>query len=77
MGGPPDGTTAKAYADSAEIESIPVTADGSNQVYEFTPWDGAARPGKCAVSPDMVLLACYAGEDDTEGFDAIRTHAAL
>ena len=36
-----------------------------------TPYDGAAMPGKCVLSPEMVLLHCYAGEDDTSGFDAI------
>ena len=63
-----------AYAKSVGV-SIPVLADATNQVVEETPWTGAARPGKCALSPTMEMLACYTGDDDTAGFDAIRAHA--
>lgn len=55
--------------------SIPVTADPTNQVLDATPWSGIARPGKCALSPAMEMLACYTGEDDTPGFEAIAAHA--
>jgi len=57
--------------------TLPVLADGSNQVLDATPWSGVARPGKCAMSPDMVMLECYTGEDDTQGFDAIKAHAGM
>jgi hypothetical protein len=73
-GNPPDGQDALAYADAVKV-SIPVMADGSNQVLDATPWSGVARPGKCALSPSMELLACYNGEDDTPGFEAIQAHA--
>jgi hypothetical protein len=73
-GNPPDGNDAKKYADVVKV-TIPVTADATNQVLEDTPWTGVARPGKCALSPDMVMLACWVGEDDTDGFDAIKAHA--
>lgn len=45
--------------------------DGAKSTVAATPYDEAARPGKCVLSPDMVILHCYVGEDDTEGFDAI------
>lgn len=73
----PSGADAEAYADITGIEAMPVTADPPKQVLDATPWDGAGRPGKCALSPDMVILTCYTGEDDTQGFDAIRAHAGI
>ena len=72
---PPDGQDAAAYADDVEV-SIPVLADAPNQSVTGTPWTGAARPGKCALSPTMEMLACYTGDDDAEGFAAIQAHAA-
>ena len=55
----------------------PITVDPEQRILNgATPWDGNARPGKCAMSPDMVMLHCYTGEDDTEGFEAILAHAA-
>ena len=42
-----------------------------------TPYDGAARPGKCVLSPTMKLLSCYTGADDTKAFDAIKADAGL
>jgi len=75
QGNPPDGSDAAAYENAVGPLSIPVTVDATNQVYDATPWTGAARPGKCALSPDMVMLACYTGEDDTPAFEAIEAHA--
>lgn len=42
----------------------------------MTPWNDAGLPNKCALAPDMTMLACYIGDDDTEGFEAIKAHAA-
>jgi hypothetical protein len=56
---------------------FPVTSDPSQQVLSMTPWSGMARPGKCALAPEMTILACWVGEDDAEGFDAVTAHAAL
>jgi len=67
----------EAYNEDVGPLPYPITADATDQVYDATPWTGAARPGKCAVSPDMVLLDCYVGEDDTIAFDAIKAHAGL
>ncbi len=72
---PATGETVKTYAASLGLTGIPVLADGSYQTYATTPWDGTQRPGKCAIAPDMTILDCYAGEDDTLGFDAIVAHA--
>lgn len=46
-------------------------ADGAKGTVAATQYDEAARPGKCVLSPEMVILTCYAGENDDEGFDAI------
>ena len=75
-GNPPAGVTAQNYQQTLMLSGYPVTADPTNQVYQMTQWDGNARPGKCALAPDMTILACYVGDDDTEAFDAIQVHAA-
>lgn len=54
-----------------------MTADLDQRVLSATPWDGSRRPGKCALSPEMQMLECYVGDDDTAGFAAIRAHAGL
>ena len=68
---PPDAAYAAIYADQTGIGDVPVLADGAKGTVAATPYDEASRPGKCVLSPEMVLLHCYAGEDDTEGFEAI------
>jgi hypothetical protein len=72
---PATGQTVKAYAEQLGIK-LPVLADSSYQTYAMTPWDGAQRPGKCALAPDMTILECYAGDDDVSGYEAIQAHAA-
>lgn len=74
-GNPPGGDDAGKYASVVKL-NLPVLADGLGQVLQATPWDGAARPGKCALSPGMQMLHCYVGEDDTDAFAAIEAHAA-
>jgi hypothetical protein len=76
-GGFPSGNDSQAYADALGLKTFPVTADLDQRVLVSTPWTGQARPGKCALSPDMVMLDCYVGDDDTQGFAAIRAHAGL
>jgi hypothetical protein len=74
----PEGSDAATYNNAVGPLNIPVTIDPTGeQLYDATPWTGNARPGKCVLSPDMVLLECYAGEDDTQGFDAIKAHAGI
>jgi hypothetical protein len=76
-GGYPSGNDSRAYAEALELEGFPVTADLDQRVLSVTPWDGRQRPGKCALSPEMQMLECYVGDDDTAGFAAIRAHAGL
>ena len=76
-GGYPSGNDSKAYAEVLELEGYPVTADLDQRVLATTPWDGSRRPGKCVLSPEMQMLECYVGDDDTDGFTAIRSHAGL
>lgn len=72
---PATGNTVKTYAEQLGI-TLPVLADASYQTYAMTPWDGSQRPGKCALAPDMTMLKCYAGTDNTPGYEAIKAHAA-
>jgi hypothetical protein len=53
------------------IGDIPVLADPTKGTVAATPYDEAQRPGKCVLSPEMVMLTCYVGENDQQGFDAI------
>ncbi len=78
----PDGNDAAGYVNATKIKSfaekIPVTVDPTmTQVLDGTPWNGNARPGKCAISPKMKILECYTGEDDTQAFEAIKKDAGL
>lgn len=73
---PATGQTAKLYAETLGLVGIPVLADSTYQTRSMTPWNGLARPGKCALAPDMTLLKCYVGEDDAPGFAAIEAHAS-
>jgi hypothetical protein len=75
-GGAPSGTDAANYASELGVAGFPVAADPSGQLYTMTPWNGLSRPGKCALAPDMTILACYVGQNDAEGFAAIEAHAA-
>lgn len=81
-GNAPDGADAATYVVGTKIKSfaekIPVTVDPTTmQLFDGTPWNGNARPGKCVISPKMKILECYTGEDDTQGFDAIKKDAGL
>lgn len=73
---PATGEIAKLYAESLDLVGFPVLADSTYQTHSMTPWDGIGRPGKCAVAPDMTMLKCYIGADDTPGYTAIEAHAA-
>lgn len=49
------------------------TAGSGPRLEEVTPWDGRARPGKCLLSPDMVMIAyTVATIDDDRASDRIR-----
>ena len=69
------GDDAKNYADEVNGWSYPVLADKYQMIIDATPWTGSPLPGKCVLSPDMVLQACTTGEgDDAELFDIIEAH---
>lgn len=70
-GDPPDGAYVALYADQTNIGEIPVLADPDKAVVAAADYDEVSRPGKCVLSPEMVILACYDGENDDEGFAAI------
>jgi hypothetical protein len=75
-GGAAEAEDASVYASELGLAGFPVTADPSGQLYTMTQWTGQIRPGKCALAPDMTILACYVGQNDAEGFAAIEAHAA-
>jgi hypothetical protein len=60
------------WADVGEPD-FPTTVDPSQRLQEITPWKGRGRPGKCLLSPDMVMIDCTeATVDDEWAFDQIR-----
>ncbi len=63
------------YVDAVAIGDIPVLADPTKATVAASGYNQAARPGKCVLSPEMVILTCYSGEDDTLGFEAIVADA--
>lgn len=74
LSNPPDAEDAIAFDEAVKAEGFPITADPGQKVVTDTPWDGYRLPGKCVLSPEMELLHCYTGDDDTEGFEAIESH---
>lgn len=72
--GAPGPELAADYA--AELDTTgPVLSDQDERTLEATPYDGMSLPGKCALSPEMELLACSTGDKNDEVFDAIAAHA--
>ena len=69
------GQDAKDYAADLGNPSHPVLADPSEQVLEFTDYDGSVLPGMCVLSPQMEMLECIEGREHDELFDVIRAHA--
>lgn len=54
-----------------------MTSDPEARILEATPYDGNSLPGKCALSPRMEILDCYAGNNDARAFSAIKEHAGI
>jgi hypothetical protein len=77
QGNPATAMTAQQYAQILGLSGYPVTADATSQIYQKTFWNGSPRPGKCALAPNMTIVHCWVGADDTEGLDAIRAHAGM
>lgn len=67
----PDAADAAEYWDAIQRPTFPVTVDVTAEMLDATPWDGSSLPGKCVVSPEMVLLDCYVGDEDGKAFDVI------
>jgi hypothetical protein len=77
-GNAPNGNDASGYAEEVNAETVPVLASGDQGVLTATPWTGSPLPGKCLISPDMVMLDCYSGHgDDADAFDTIMELEAL
>ncbi len=74
LGYVPDAEDALIYWEAIGDESIPVLSDKDQLIIPGTPYDGAALPGKCAVTPDMELLHCWTGHGNDQGFEAIAEH---
>jgi len=72
----PSGEHAAEYADAIENPEYPVLADTQGRLLDVTPYEGRTLPGKCALSPQMEILECFTGIDNTPAFDAIRAHHA-
>lgn len=68
---PPDADDAVTYAEAIGDPSFPVTVDPPAAMFDATPWEGSPLPGKCVMSPEMVMLDCYAGDEDEDAFQLI------
>lgn len=73
-GTPEPGLAADYHAAINEVE-VPVFSDTEGLLLGITPYDGSSLPGKCALSPDMVILACIVGQENDEVLDAILEDA--
>ena len=76
-GGLPDEEAGVDYAEKIGEPGFPVLADMSEQVIYDTPYEGNTLPGKCVLTPDMVMLSCTSGHGNEDLYDAIREHAGL
>ncbi len=73
----PTATTSPKWSVSAKtMGAYPVGSDMTGQILQMTTYDEQARPGKCALAPDMTILKCWVGATNTPGLDAIKAHAA-
>ena len=70
-GGVPDGSIAEDYWGDIGSPVFPVTADPYGEIVGATEWNGRRLPGKCVLSPEMVMLDCYTGDNDADGFALI------
>jgi hypothetical protein len=73
--GPPSAEYVAIYADQTSIGDIATLGDPAKSTIAATPYNGVGRPGRCVLTPDMVILHCWVGENDDEGYAAIAAHA--
>ncbi len=75
-GGSPVASDAASYAAVIGQDGDPpdflVSVDLSEQVFDRTPYDRKILPGKCVLTPEMVMLDCVSGDGNVEVFDLIR-----
>ncbi len=76
VGNPPEASAGADYWATIGEPDFPVVADIEEGSISDTPYEADRLPGKCVLSPELELLHCYSGDDDTEGFAAITEHAA-
>ena len=65
-----------AYHEVIGAPGFPVLADVNSSSLALTPYDGAALPGKCVLTPEMEILECIVSHDSTELLALIEQHAA-
>ncbi len=58
--GPPTTADARAWAEATAIDT-PVLADVAQALPRITPFESSI-PYRCALSPELEMLHCYAGE---------------
>jgi hypothetical protein len=70
---PTDPALGADYAEAIDVvdHEFPVTADLTGTVRDQIPWEGSL-PGKCVVSPEMVMLSCWSSGKNEPGFAVIR-----
>jgi hypothetical protein len=66
FGAPPLNTHGAAYADALGLSGFPVTADTDTASLLALPYAGEVLPGKCVLSPELVILGCTEGEGGQE-----------
>ncbi len=76
LGFTPEGKVAADYDAAIGSPGYPVMADVSGTSVEASPYDAEGVPGKCALTPDMVLLGCTTGHGASELYQLIEDHAA-
>jgi hypothetical protein len=66
FGAPPQPSHGAAYADALGLSGFPVTADVDASSLLVLPYAGETLPGKCVLSPELVILGCVEGEGGHE-----------
>jgi hypothetical protein len=76
LGFTPEAELAADYHAGIGSPSYPVLADVSDTAVAASPYDAGGVPGKCALTPDMVILGCTTGHGAAELYQLIQDHAA-
>ncbi|MBW2454151.1 MAG: hypothetical protein JRI68_06560 [Deltaproteobacteria bacterium] len=76
LGFTPEADLAAIYHEGIGSPSYPVMADVSGTSVAASPYDATGVPGKCALTPDMVILGCTTGHGAAALYQLIEEHAA-